>query len=48
MGLYWIAPDAFLNLDQRNTWYIYESGKMPDDLVSTLPEIDSNKISADR
>ncbi len=26
MGLYWIAPNSFLNLDQRNTWYIYESG----------------------
>lgn len=24
MGLYWIAPDSLLNLDQRNTWYIYE------------------------
>ena len=22
MGLYWIAPDIFLNLDSRNTWYI--------------------------
>ena len=39
MGLYWIAPDAFLNLDQRNTWYIYESGKLPSDLVKTLPPI---------
>lgn len=25
MGLYWIAPNSFLNLDKRNTWYIYES-----------------------
>lgn len=30
MGLYWIAPHAFLNLDSRNEWYIYESGKVPD------------------
>ena len=22
MGLYWIAPDTFLNLDSRNKWYI--------------------------
>ena len=29
MGLYWIAPDTFLNLDKRNKWYIYESKKMP-------------------
>ena len=39
MGLYWIAPDSFLNLDQRNTWYIYESGKLPAELVHTLPAI---------
>lgn len=40
MGLYWIAPTHFLNLDQRNTWYIYESGKMPDDLVNRLPIVE--------
>ena len=45
MGLYWIAPDSFLNLDQRNTWYIYESGKIPDSVVKTLPAIE-NKIPA--
>ena len=41
MGMYWIAPNAFLNLDQRNTWYIYESGKIPADLVQTLPTVES-------
>ncbi len=45
MGLYWIAPDAFLNLDQRNTWYIYESGKIPKYVVDTLPAIEA-KIPA--
>lgn len=45
MGLYWIAPDSFLNLDQRNTWYIYESGKIPDAVVQSLPEIEA-KIPA--
>jgi len=45
MALYWIAPNAFLNLDQRNTWYIYESGKLPVKLVSSLPEIEA-KIPA--
>ena len=45
MGLYWIAPHAFLNLDSRNEWYIYESGKVPDSVVSSLPRIES-KISA--
>lgn len=47
MGLYWIAPNNFLNLDQRNTWYIYESGKMPTDLVNSLP-IAEDKISASK
>ena len=45
MGLYWIAPNAFLNLDQRNTWYIYESGKIPAEVVQTLPPIQA-KIPA--
>lgn len=45
MGLYWIAPNSFLNLDQRNTWYIYESDKLPSDLVDSLPEIEA-KISS--
>lgn len=47
MGLYWIAPDVFLNLDSRNTWYIYESGKLPSDVVDSLPRIEQ-KISADK
>ena len=41
MGLYWIAPNSFLNLDQRNTWYIYESGKLPAVIVEKLPKIES-------
>lgn len=47
MGLYWIAPNSLLNLDQRNTWYIYESGKIPGDLVKTLPAIES-KIPSEK
>ncbi len=47
MGMYWIAPDSFLNLDRRNTWYIYESGKIPADLVQTLPAIEA-KIPSDK
>jgi 5-methylcytosine-specific restriction protein B len=45
MGLYWIAPDSFLNLDSRNEWYIYKSGKVPADIVLGLPQIEP-KISA--
>jgi len=47
MGLYWIAPTRFLNLDQRNTWYIYESGKIPNDLVKSLPIVE-DKISSSK
>ena len=47
MGLYWIAPNSLLNLDQRNTWYIYESGKLPEELVKTLPEIEA-KIPSEK
>ena len=47
MGLYWIAPNSFLNLDQRNTWYIYDSGKIPEELVKTLPEIEA-KIPSEK
>lgn len=47
MGLYWIAPHAFLNLDSRNEWYIYESGKIPADVVDSLPQIDA-KISSEK
>lgn len=45
MGLYWIAPDTFLNLDSRNEWFIYESGKVPQNVVQSLPEI-SKQVSA--
>ena len=47
MGLYWIAPDVFLNLDSRNEWYIYESGKIPTDIVEKLPKIEP-KIAASK
>lgn len=47
MGLYWIFPDVFLNLDSRNEWYIYESGKIPKSIVKELPVIE-RKISAEK
>lgn len=46
MALYWISPDTFLNLDSRNLWYIYDSGKLPRELVNTLPKIIGTKIQA--
>lgn len=45
MGLYWIAPDTFLNLDSRSEWYLYESGKIPNEIVSRLPKVNP-KISS--
>lgn len=47
MGLYWIAPDHYLNLDKRNTWYIYESGKIPPEVTKELPAVEA-KISAEK
>lgn len=46
MALYWIAPDTYLNLDSRNEWYIYKSGRMPGTLVDSLPKVTA-KIAAD-
>lgn len=46
MGLYWIAPDAYLNLDSRNNWYIFESGKIPKNIVNSLPTIDKKVASS--
>ncbi len=45
MALFWIDPDLFFNLDSRNVWFVYESGKIPFDFVQTLPKVE-NKISA--
>ena len=47
MGLYWIAPDTFLNLDSRNVLYIYESGQIPKEITQNLPTIDP-KVSGNR
>lgn len=46
MALYWISPNSFLNLDRRNIWYIYESGKLPANIVSGLPEIEDKILSS--
>lgn len=36
MGLYWIRPYAFLNLDSRNRWYISNPENMPADFVAKI------------
>ena len=47
MGLYWIAPDVYMNLDSRNEWYLYKSGKLPQEVVASLPRVDG-KLSAEQ
>ena len=36
MGLYWIRPFAYLNLDGRTRWFINKSGKLPKDYVNNV------------
>ena len=47
MGLFWIAPESFLALDSRNKDYIYNSGEIPENVISRMPSLDSlNKDSS--
>lgn len=36
MGLYWIRPYEFINLDSRNRWFIVDSDNMPVDFVNSV------------
>ena len=36
MGLYWICPYDYLNLDARNRWFMEDPRNMPDDLVAEI------------
>lgn len=47
MGLYWIAPNTFLNLDSRNQWFILKSGKFPSKILDGIESLDSKIYSAD-
>ncbi len=47
MGLYWLNPDFYMSIDSRNTWYIYETGNIPDDVVKQLPVIEGKISSRD-
>lgn len=46
MGLFWIAPDVFINFDSRNRWYIYESGQIPANVVAALPSANNEGFNA--
>lgn len=39
MGLFWIAPESYINLDSCNVKYIYKSNILPEELVKELPDI---------
>lgn len=45
-GLYWIAPEKFINLDSRSRWYIYESGEITGEIINKLPII-NGKLSGE-
>lgn len=45
MGLYWISPETFLNLDSRNRWFIYESGRISAEEVAKLPTFTNKPTS---
>lgn len=36
MGLYWVRPYTFINLDSRNRWYITNSDNMPAEFVEAV------------
>lgn len=45
-GLYWIAPEFYVNLDSRSRWYIFETEKVPYEYISQNTKL-KNKISAE-
>lgn len=47
MGLFWLAPDFYLNLDSRNRWFLYQSHLVPDSLARALPQF-SGRPNADQ
>lgn len=44
MALYWMAPDAYLNLDNQTETYLTEADVVPDSIKNAYPKED-NKIS---
>lgn len=39
-GLYWIAPETFVNFDKRSIWYIFDTYKLPRELIK--PQLKPN------
>ena len=41
MGLYWIRPNRFLNLDSRNRWFIINNDSLPESVVAMVKNLKS-------
>ena len=41
MGLYWISPNRFLNLDSRNRWFIINNDSLPESVVARVKNLKS-------
>ena len=41
MGLYWIRPNRFLNLDSRNRWFIINNDSLPESTVARVKKLKS-------
>jgi len=39
MGLFWIRPYTYLNLDSRNRWFILDEKNMPSDFVNSMNKL---------
>lgn len=39
MGLFWIRPYVYLNLDSRNRWFILDEKNMPTDFVKSMNKL---------
>ena len=41
MGLYWIRPNRFLNLDSRNRWFISNNDSLPESFIARVKKLKS-------
>lgn len=41
MGLYWVRPNRFLNLDSRNRWFIINNDSLPETVVARVKDLKS-------
>jgi 5-methylcytosine-specific restriction protein B len=39
MGLYWIRPYSYINLDDRNRTFILDDNNMPDEFINVFPNL---------